>query len=100
MCGPRAEASIILASMRGVLFQWLINPDHVSLSHMRDCLVANVRTVAQGLSEPAARSLEYWAAARGDQPALFEGTASLTYRDWNEYADMLADAFAGARPWR
>jgi long-chain acyl-CoA synthetase len=30
---------------------------------------------------------------RGDHPALFEGTASLTYRDWNEYADMLADAF-------
>ena len=27
-------------------------------------------------------------------PALFEGTAQLTYRDWNEYADMLADGFA------
>jgi len=25
---------------------------------------------------------------------LFEGTASLSYRDWNEYADMLADGFA------
>lgn len=49
---------------------------------------------AHGLSEPAARSLEYWAAVRGSQPALFEGTASLTYRDWNEYADMLADGFA------
>lgn len=41
---PRAEASIIISSIRGVLFQWLINPDHVSLSHMRECLVANVRT--------------------------------------------------------
>jgi long-chain acyl-CoA synthetase len=48
---------------------------------------------AQGLTEPAARSLEYWAAVRADRPALFEGTASLTYRDWNEYADMLADGF-------
>jgi AcrR family transcriptional regulator len=40
---PRAEASIILASMRGVMFQWLINPDHVSLSRVRDCLTANIR---------------------------------------------------------
>ncbi|MEQ1780099.1 MAG: TetR/AcrR family transcriptional regulator [Hyphomonadaceae bacterium] len=39
-----AEASIIISSIRGVLFQWLINPDHVSLSHMRACLLANVRT--------------------------------------------------------
>ena len=40
---PRAEAAIILASLRGVLFQWLISPDHVSLSRMRDTLVTNVR---------------------------------------------------------
>lgn len=40
---PRAEASIILASMRGVMFQWLINPDHVTLSRVRDSLVANIR---------------------------------------------------------
>jgi AcrR family transcriptional regulator len=39
----RADASIILASLRGVIFQWLIIPDHVSLSHMRDNLVTNVR---------------------------------------------------------
>lgn len=39
-----AEASIIIASMRGVMFQWLINPDHVSLSRVRDSLVRNVRT--------------------------------------------------------
>ncbi len=41
---PRAEASIILASLRGVIFQWLIIPDHVSLLRMRDSLVANVRS--------------------------------------------------------
>lgn len=40
---PRAEASVILASMRGVMFQWLINPDHVSLSRVRDSLVTNIR---------------------------------------------------------
>jgi AcrR family transcriptional regulator len=40
---PRAEASIILASMRGVMFQWLIDRDHVSLSRVRDTLVANIR---------------------------------------------------------
>ncbi len=40
---PRAEASIVLASMRGVMFQWLINPDHVTLSRVRDSLVANIR---------------------------------------------------------
>ncbi|MFT3725701.1 MAG: AMP-binding protein [Hyphomonadaceae bacterium] len=51
--------------------------------------------VASPLSEPVARSLEYWAATRGGRPALFEGETVLTYRDWNEYADMLADAFAG-----
>jgi AcrR family transcriptional regulator len=40
---PRAEASIILASMRGVMFQWLIDPGHVSLSRVRDSLVSNIR---------------------------------------------------------
>lgn len=40
---PRAEASIIIASMRGVMFQWLINPDHVSLLRVREALVANIR---------------------------------------------------------
>jgi len=47
------------------------------------------------VNEPVARSLEYWAAVRGGEPALFEGSCSLTYRDWNEYADLLADAFVG-----
>jgi len=43
----RAEASLIVAALRGVLFQWLINPDHVSLSRMRDSLTANVRNALQ-----------------------------------------------------
>jgi AcrR family transcriptional regulator len=43
----RTEASLIVAALRGVLFQWLINPDHVSLSRMRDSLVSNVRTALQ-----------------------------------------------------
>lgn len=40
---PRAEAAVILASLRGVLFQWLIIPDHVELLRVRDSLVANIR---------------------------------------------------------
>lgn len=40
---PRAEASVILASIRGVMFQWLIDRDHVSLSRVRDTLVSNIR---------------------------------------------------------
>jgi len=52
-------------------------------------------TVARALTEPVARSLEYWAATRGGLPALFEGAANLTYHEWNEYADMLAEALAG-----
>jgi hypothetical protein len=40
---PRAEAAVILASMRGVLFQWLIIPDHVPLLRVRDSLVSSIR---------------------------------------------------------
>lgn len=40
---PRAEAAIILASLRGVLFQWLIIPDHVPLLRIRDSLAASIR---------------------------------------------------------
>jgi AcrR family transcriptional regulator len=40
---PRAEAAVILASLRGVLFQWLIIPDHVPLLRVRDSLVASIR---------------------------------------------------------
>lgn len=43
----RTEASLIIAALRGAMFQWLINPDHVSLSHMGDSLAANVRTALQ-----------------------------------------------------
>jgi len=54
---PLAEASIIISSIRGVLFQWLINPDHVSLSHMRDCLIANVRTTLRAERDPRLAAL-------------------------------------------
>jgi AcrR family transcriptional regulator len=40
---PRAEASIILSSMRGVMFQWLIDPSHVNISTVKDSLVRNIR---------------------------------------------------------
>lgn len=40
---PRAEAAVILASLRGVLFQWLIIPDHVPLLRIRDSLAASIR---------------------------------------------------------
>jgi len=39
----RAAASHILASLRGVMFQWLLDPTHVPLSHVRDSLVASIR---------------------------------------------------------
>ncbi|HEY7799368.1 MAG TPA: long-chain fatty acid--CoA ligase [Hyphomonadaceae bacterium] len=48
--------------------------------------------VAAPLREPAARSLEHWARTRTSDAALFDRDAHLTYGDWNEYADMLADA--------
>ena len=47
------------------------------------------------MKEPVARSLEYWARVRARDLALHDGDTSLTYREWNEYADMLADAFTG-----
>ena len=47
------------------------------------------------MTGPAARSLEYWAQARPDAIAAHEGGLSLTWRDWNEHADLLADAFVG-----
>ena len=40
---PRAEASIILSSMRGVMFQWLIDPHHVNIATVKDSLVRNIR---------------------------------------------------------
>lgn len=53
------------------------------------------QTVPRALTEPVARSLEYWATTRGNHPAMFEGATMLTYHAWNEYADLLADALAG-----
>jgi acyl-coenzyme A synthetase/AMP-(fatty) acid ligase len=46
------------------------------------------------VKEPAARSVEHWARTRAHEPALYDGEACLTYGDWNEYSDMLADAFS------
>ncbi|MBI1359274.1 MAG: TetR family transcriptional regulator [Alphaproteobacteria bacterium] len=40
---PRAEASLILAAMRGVMFQWLINPEQVRISTIKDALITHVR---------------------------------------------------------
>ncbi len=40
---PRIEASIILASLRGVTFHWLTKPDPVFLSRMREALTTNIR---------------------------------------------------------
>jgi long-chain acyl-CoA synthetase len=48
--------------------------------------------VVAPLREPASRSLEHWARTRASDPALFDRDVWLTYGDWNEYADMLADA--------
>lgn len=47
------------------------------------------------LKEPVARSLEYWASVRGGDYALYEAETALTYSEWNDYADLLADALAG-----
>src|SRR5215510_9978752 len=47
------------------------------------------------LKEPVARSLEYWASVRGSEHALYEADTALTYGEWNDYADLLADALAG-----
>jgi AcrR family transcriptional regulator len=41
---PRAEASIIVAAMRGVMFQWLMDGDLVSIDTVRDRLLASIRT--------------------------------------------------------
>jgi len=47
------------------------------------------------LKEPVARSLEYWASVRASDFALYEAETALTYGEWNDYADLLADALAG-----
>ncbi|MEP7210086.1 MAG: AMP-binding protein [Alphaproteobacteria bacterium] len=50
----------------------------------------------RALTAPTARSLEYWAQTRPDAQALVEATRVndgrvLSYREWNNYADQLAD---------
>jgi long-chain acyl-CoA synthetase len=52
--------------------------------------------LARPLTAPTARSLEYWAQTRPGEIALVEDGNVLSYRDWNDYADQLADAFADA----
>src|SRR5215469_12331837 len=39
-------------------------------------------------------SLEYWAERRPDGVAVVSGERSLTYREWNEQANRLADALS------
>lgn len=56
---------------------------------------AQHQEVARARREPVARSLEYWARTRGEEPALFERGSLLSYADLNEYADLLAEGFAG-----
>lgn len=41
---PRADASIIVSAMRGVMFQWLIDPGHVKISTVKESLVRNIRS--------------------------------------------------------
>lgn len=48
------------------------------------------------MTAPTARSLEYWAQTRPDAPALVEDERVLTYRQWNDYADQLADSLLDA----
>ena len=74
---PRAEASIILASMRGVMFQWLIDPDHVSLSRSaRHPDGEHPQTARQPERAVGAQPRILGAHARRHEPALFDGDAS------------------------
>src|SRR6185437_867291 len=42
---------------------------------------------------------EHWADIEPDRVAVVATDASMTYRDWNDRADCLADALARRRPW-
>jgi len=46
------------------------------------------------MSYPAQGSLEYWADLKPQQVAIVEGQLSLTYRDWNDAANRIANALA------
>jgi long-chain acyl-CoA synthetase len=43
---------------------------------------------------PLAGSLEYWADLRPDAVAIIEGERSITYREWNDAANRVANALA------
>jgi long-chain acyl-CoA synthetase len=47
------------------------------------------------LSEAEAGSLEFWAGERPDAVAVISGDESLTYGDWNDQANRVADSLAG-----
>lgn len=44
---PRAQAMLIIASVRGALLQWLVEPERIALEDLRDELIASLR---RGLS--------------------------------------------------
>jgi long-chain acyl-CoA synthetase len=46
------------------------------------------------MSDPRPGSLEHWAGARPDAPAIVDGERVLTWRDWNDAADRLAEGLA------
>ncbi|MBO1361697.1 AMP-binding protein [Acetobacter sacchari] len=46
--------------------------------------------------EPVPGSLEFWAAERRDDIAIVDGDRRLSYGDWNDLADALADAMSDA----
>lgn len=52
------------------------------------------------MTQPDHGTPEYWAAHRPDQPAVISGSTVLTYRQWNEAADRVAEGLArqGLRP--
>ncbi|MBI1359273.1 MAG: AMP-binding protein [Alphaproteobacteria bacterium] len=47
------------------------------------------------MKAPVARSLEYWAQVRGKDAALLEDGRSLSWADWNDYANGFAQSLIG-----
>jgi long-chain acyl-CoA synthetase len=46
------------------------------------------------MNEPEQRTPEYWAQTRPDAPAVIAGDEVLTYGEWNEQADRVAEGLA------
>ena len=46
------------------------------------------------MTEPDAGSPEFWAAQRPDTPAVISGSTVLTYKEWNEAANRVAEGLA------